>query len=327
MLSKMIAEELLRAEGDGSSDVRPVSSAEHARLRELLQQVDWFDSKERKVVADTVTRKLVEEIRKEDVTQFFSDVDTFNVGDTPEYTFQKGLKAHVHEPGTYAPRSTFIQRTLSVRTELVTVHPEMELSQLQSGRYGNMATIKNQAKEELLGHKNSILWTVLYTSISTTPAEGNYSAFARTDASDLKKNILVSGIDYVDDVAPGGVKAIIGRRSVLGWINELGGGFSGNYYSEETKRRIEGTGGKLIGDFRGIPLVALHQYTDGYDVNRINADNIMIVANDTTKLAVTEPISTLEDIDIDHRMWHWRISEKYGAVVVWPERNYRIGVT
>jgi hypothetical protein len=326
-MSKMIAEELLKIEGDGTGQVRPVSSQEHARLRELLRQVDWYNADERKVIADVVTRKMVEEIRREDITQFFADTDTFNVGDTPEYSFTKGLKAHVHEPGTFAPRSTFIQRTVTIGTELVTVHPEMELSQLQAGRYGTMATMKNMAREELLGHKNAILWTVLINSIPSTAPEGNFGQFASTAANTVKKNFLISGIDYVDDVAPGGVRAIVGRRSVMGFINELGAENTGNYYSENMKNRIEGTGGRLVGEFRGIPLVALHQYTDGYDVNRINANNLMIVANDTTKLAVTEPISTLEDINIDDRTWHWRISEKYGGVVFWPERNYRIAIT
>jgi hypothetical protein len=326
-MSKMLAEELLKLEGDGRGAVRPVSSQEHARLRELLQGVDWFNAEERKVIADVVTTKMVEEIRKEDITPFFADIDTFNVGDTPEYTFNKGLKAHVHEPGTYAPRSTFTQRTITIGTELVTVHPEMELSQLQAGRYGTMATMKNMAREELLGHKNSILWTTLINSIPSTAPEGNYRSYASTASNAIKKDLLVSGIDYVDDTAPGGIKAIVGRRSVLGFLNELGSENTGTYYSEQMKQRIEGTGGSLIGDFRGIPLVALHQYTDGYDVNRINADNIMLVANDTTKLAVTEPISTLEDINIDDRMWHWRVSEKYGAAVFWPERNFRFEIT
>jgi hypothetical protein len=324
-MSKMIAEELLKV-GDERSGVRPVTSEDHARLRELLQSVDWFDAKERKVIADTVTKKLVDEIRKEDITPFFADVDRFNVGDTPEYQFTKGLKAYVHEPGTYAPRSTLIQRTQTIGTELVTVHPEMELSQLQAGRYGSMATMKSMAREELLGHKNAILWTTLINSIPSTAAEGNYGAVAATDSVTEKKNWLVSGIDYIDDIAPGGVKAIVGRRSVLGWIMELDATVTTGFWSENMKQRIEGTGGALIGDFRGIPILALHQYTDGYDVNRINADNIMLVANGTTKLAVTEDITTLEDINIDDRMWHWRISEKYGAAVFRPERNYRIEI-
>jgi hypothetical protein len=325
-MKKRIATELLREEDAGSGDVRPVTPEDHARLRDLLQSVDWFNAEERKVIADTVTLKLTEEIRQEDMTPFFATIDRFNVGDTPEYQFTKGLKAYVHEPGTYAPRSTLIQRIQTITTELVTVHPEMELSQLQGGRYGSMASMKNMAREELIGHKNAILWNTLTGSIASGSADGNYTAWAQsTDSVDLKKNLLVSGLDYVDDIAPGGPQAIVGRRSLLGFINELNG------YSETLKTDVDfvgrGGGGVLLGHFRGIPLIALHQYTDGYDVNRINPDNIMIVARDTTRLAITEDLSTLEDINIDDRMWHWRISEKYGAAVFWPERNYRIAVS
>ena len=325
-MDKKLLEKLLAAGDDSSNAVKPVTSQEHILLRELLQSVDWFNPAERKIIADTVTKRLVEEIRKEDVTTFFSNVDRFNVGDTPEYTFSKGLKAFVHEPDAYAPRSSIVQRTISIGTELVTVHPEMELSQLQSGRYSSIQNIKNMAREELLGHKNAILWTTLINSIPTASADGNYFSFAPTDDIIIKKNFLVSGIDHIDDVAPGGIRAIVGRRSVLGFIMELDATTSTGFYSEAMKQRIEGTGGSLVGDFRGIPIVALHQYTDGQDVNRINADNIMLIANNTTQLAVTEDISTLEDIDIDYRMWHWRISEKYGAAVFWPERNVRIGI-
>ena len=322
-MNKNVAEELLN--GKGAEGTRAISREDQNRLRDLLQSIDWHDARERKVIADTVTIKLQEEIRKEDITPFFASVERFGLGETPEYTFVKGLKAYIHEPGTYAPRSTLIQRTQTIKTGLVSVHTEMELSQLQSGRYGGMSVMKNLAREELLGQKNAILWNTLINSISSSDV--NYASFASTDSNTIKKNFLVSGIDYIDDIAPGGVKAIVGRRSVLGFIMELDNTVSTGFWSEQMKQRIEGTGGSLIGDFRGIPLVALHQYTDGYDVNRINATNIMIVANDTTKLAVTEDISTLEDIDINDRMWHWRISEKYGAAVFWPERNFRIAIT
>ena len=137
---KKVAEQLLEGGGTGSGPA-PVNGEDTKRLSELMKSVDWFDASQRKAIADVVVRRLQEEIRAEDITQFYADVDRFGVGDTPQYTFQKGLKAYIHEPGTYAPRSTMIQRTVTVATELISVHPEMEISQLQGGRFGGIANL------------------------------------------------------------------------------------------------------------------------------------------------------------------------------------------
>lgn len=287
------------------------------QLTELCQQVDWFDQDVRRAVADTVSEKLEEEIRVEDISRYYATQRNYKPGDTPEFTFRKGLKAYVHEPGTYAPRSHFIQRTLTLTTELVSVNPEMEIVQLEAGRYGNLASIKAEAKRELVGHRNATLWNTLIASISS--GDTNYRAVSATPSNTMMKNMVASGLDYIDDVAPGGAMAIVGRRSKLGWVNELDA-----FSSEAKKERVETAGGKVLGTYLGVPVVALHQYTDGYDINRINADNVMIVAKGTTMFARTERLRSLDNIVADTRMWNIHFSEKYGAAVFWPEYNWRI---
>ena len=303
----------------GSRSPKALTPAEREKVSAYFKSIDWTNPVERKVVADTITRRVAELVRVEDITQFYARRDDFNVGDTPEYHFEKGIKSYVHEPGTFAVRSTVIKRTLTLDTELVSVNPEMEISQLASGRYGNIASITKMCRDELAGRKNAILWNVLRTSIPSTTADGNYVSVSNTASVAVKKNFLASGLDYVDDVAK--VKAIVGRRSVLGFIND------GEGYSEAWKEKIDGAGGTLLTAFRGVPVIALHQYTDGWDVNRIPATDIMIVAEDTTVLAQTEDIGSLDNIDADTRMWNLHMFEKYGAAVFWPERNYRIAVT
>lgn len=309
------------------ADIKPASDTELADLSKALAEVDWYNAADRRAIADTVVRKLNEEIRQEDISQFFATVDTFGVNETPEYQYQKGLKAYIREPGTYMPRSTITQRTVTLDTEKVGVHPEFELSQLQAGRYGSLANVKNMAREALVGKRNAILWNTLVNSITGTPATGtNYLAFSSTAAAAIKKNFLVSGIDYADDKAVNGIQAIVGRRSLLGFIMDLDG------YSDKFQeiRDLGGnslTGGVMMGAFRGIPIVALHQYTDGYDQNVISATDIMIVSRGTTRLAVTQPVQALEEIDVDYAIWHMHLFEKYGAGIFWPDRNVRIAVS
>lgn len=320
-------ESLFSARSNDPGGVSRMSDEDRVKFQEALAGVDWYDGTQRRAIADTIVRKLKDEIRQEDISQFFATVDRFGVHETPEYQYQKGLKAYVHEVGSLAPRSTINQRAITLDTELVSVNVEFELSQLQGGRFGNLANIRNFARQALIGKRNSILWNVLFNSITGTPTLGtNYLQWAETASTIVKKQLLVSGIDYADDRAVDGIQAIVGRRSVLGFIMDLDG-YSDKFQEIRDQGGNSVTGGVMMGSFRGIPLVALHQYTDGYDVNTVNASNIMIVSRGTTRLAVTEEVSAMEDIDIDTRTWNMRISEKYGAGVFWASRNVRIAIT
>lgn len=312
----------LLEESDDTRDVQPVREADKIRIRELMSQVDWKDPKERQALADTIVIQLENEMKANDITKYFARTDYFEVGETPEYQFTKGLKANVIEPGTFAPHSRLIKRKITLDTDLVSVNPEAEISELQGGRWGTMANFKRYALKEHAGKKNATLWTVLTSSVTAAAIGSNYGIVAQTDSLAEKKNWLISGISYVDDTAPGGVMAIVGRRSSLDFINELSG------YSEVKLAELDykTAAGKVLGAFRNIPVVALNQYTDSYDVQRIPATNIMIVANDTTVLAVTERLSSLEKLDADTRMWSNNITQKYGAAVFHTEQNYRLEI-
>jgi hypothetical protein len=312
-LRKLIVEALKKSEEEQAKGFTDKHGDE---LAELFQNLDLRNPMVQYAIADTVSQRLNIEVKMEDISRFYADVKYYKPGETPEFTFRKGVKSYVIVPGAFAPRSQFIQRKITLDTELVAANPEMELSQLESGRYGSMNDIKNEAKKELLGRRNATLWSVLYGSITSSDT-ANYRAIGSAPAAELVRLTLVSGLNYVEDVG-GGAAAIVGRISKLGVVTEFAG------YSEKYKEKVDSSGGKILGDFRGVPLVGLHQYTDGYDINRINSDNIMIVAKDTTVLAVTEKIRALPAIDADTRMWNCNFTEKYGGLVKFPSYNWRI---
>jgi hypothetical protein len=307
-------------ERKGAGLVQKVSYEERKRMSELMCSIDWDDKVQRKALADVVVKKLEEEVMREDMTEFFADVDTFAPNETPEYQFQKGIKAYVREPGSFIPHSTIIQRVITITTERTGAHPEFEVSALRGGRYGSFARIKSMVKDEILGLRNKRLWNTLVNSIPSTTTDGNYVSVAKTAANDIKKNFVVSGLDYIDDKAS--VKAIVGRRSQLGWINDVSG-----YTSEALKGRIETAGGKILGDFRGVPVVALHQHTDGYDVGRISDDDIMIVAEGTTKRAQIDDMQVYEWVDGENGIWHVNMFMEEGNAIFWPNFNWRIALT
>lgn len=282
-----------------------------------MQGVDWNDPAERRAIALTILEFVEEDVMREDLESLLVESYTFNIGESPQWITRKGLKAYVHEPGSYAPRSTITQKVLTINTEQVSVHPEFELNQLRAGRYGSITDVRTMAVEELLGRKYSIIWSTVLGSIAAT--DTNYSTFASGATAASKLTALDTAIDYVEDNSPGGVKAIVGRYTALGWITTT------SLWSEDTKRQIEVTGN--MGQYRGIPLVKLHQYTDGYGNKWISDNEILVVGTGSTKLGRNQGLEVLDDLNIDDKMWHLRMDEQYGVVVHYPRRNYRIHIS
>jgi hypothetical protein len=286
------------------------------KFASAMKEVDWDNAEQRKAVALKFLKFIKLDVQRDNMVSLFADVEQVPVGSTPQWIVRKGIKAYVHEPGTYAPRSHITQITNTIASEMISVHPEMEIEQLAAGRYGTVADIRNMVKEELLGRKYATIWNTVISSISAS--DTNYNTYAYGASNQKKKDCLVSGLKWVNDIG-NGAKAIVGRYSLLADITEFDG------YAETTKTQVDNSG--YLGKFRGVPLIALNQYTDGYGIRRIDADNVMIISNGTTKLAETQGLKVKEAIDINDLMWHQHYYEKYGVAVFFPEKNWRIEVT
>lgn len=284
---------------------------------EEMRQVNWYDPEERRAIALTILEYVKEDVKREDMESLLVDVYNFNIGESPQWVTSKGIKAYVHEPGSYAPRSTITNVVLTIDTEQVSVHPEFELNQLRSGRYGTIADIRQMSVEELLGRKYAIIWSTIFGSIAA--GDSNYGTFASGAAAATKLAAIDTALDHVEDKSPGGVKAIVGRGTTLGFLTTT------SLWSEDTKRQIETTG--QMGAYRGVPIVKLHQYTDAYGNKRIDDNEILIVGTGSTKLGRTQELEVLDGLNVDDKMWHMRIDEQYGVVVHYPIRNYRIHVS
>lgn len=303
---------------------KQMTSDEVREFAQAMQQVDFNDPSQRKAVAETIVKDLRQEIEQDDIIRTLGvDVQYFNEGQTVQFVTRKGVKAYVHEPGSYAPRSTITNRVQTLYTEMCSVHPELEIGQLKSGRYGSVQDLKDMALSELLGRKYGIIWSTLVGSINTASTT-QYGAMTTVMTAAQKKLVLDSGIDYVADQQGSNVQAIIGRRSALNWLADYTAyGTTGP--SDSRKSDLDNSVYPMT--YRGVPVVMLNQYTDGWGVNVIQAGQIMVLGSNTVKLGVERTVDFMETIDVDTLMWHIHIFEKYGCGVFFPERNYRIGIS
>jgi hypothetical protein len=286
-------------------------------LQKALASINWRDPQERSAFAETIVEVVKYDVERDNLIDLFAEQEVIPVGASKEWVVRKGIKAYIHEPGSYAPRSTITNITNTIQSEMASVHPQMELGQLESGRYGTVADIRKMCKDELLGMKYGTIWNVMIASIASS--DSNYQTYSATnDNLVTKKNVLVSGLKWVNDIGQG-AKAIVGRYSLVSDITEFDG------YSETWKEQVDREG--FLGAFRGVPILSLKQYTNGDGIRMINADNVFISSNGTAKIAVTQELRVEEDKDIDTLFWHMHMYEKYGCAVFFPERNYRIAVT
>lgn len=298
----------------------PKKNLTQAEMKEFaaeMSKVDWSKAEDRMEIALTILFYVKEDVERQDMEDLLVEVHTFNIGETPNWNSQHGLKAHVHVPGSYAPRSTITQTTLTIDTEQVSVHPEFELNQLRAGRYGDMSEIQEMAVDELLGRKNAIIWSTIINSISAS--DDNYGTFASGASSAAKLAELNTALSYVEDETRRKALSIVGRTKDLNWLMDT------SLWTEPTAEQIEKQG--ILGNYRGVPIVRLSQYTDGYGNRWIQEGEILVVGSGSTKLGRNQDLEVLEGINIDDKMWHLRIDEQYGVVVHYPRKNYRIHIS
>ena len=301
-------------------------TAEDAKkFSEKMRAIDWVNDKKARVAfATTIVDELREDQMMDDIVSTLGvDVRTYQEGQSLEFTTHgRTLKAYVHEPGSFAPRSRIVNKSVTLTAELVSVNTEMEIGELRSGRYGTVEDIRRQALETLQGRKYGIVWSTLIGSVAST--DGNYWSVATAASAAAKKAALDSGLEYVLDQQGSTAVAIVGRRNALGFLGDYS---AYNTYGPSEAKKSELDTRPYPASYKGIPVVYLNQYKDGWAGNIITESNIMIVGSDTIKMGVERGLDFAEDFDSNTLVWNIHFYEKYGVAVFRPTRNAKIVLT
>ncbi len=275
------------------------------------------DEQERHAVATKIVKYISDSIEQRDVSSLILPKETIPVGTSAEFAVPGKLKAYWHEPGSYAPRTQMTQKVFTVPTWMISAHPEYEISQLETGRYGTVADQVKAAREAILGAVNARVFNTITGSIAST--DRNYSSVGNK----ITKAALDNAINWVEDQV-GGVSAIVGRRNILNPILDFGttGSADTGIFSDAMKDQVLKTG--KIQSYRGVPIIPLNQWRDGFGKVTIPQDTIMVVGNDVGKYVVNQELRSKDDIDIDNLVWHIHLYMKMGCAVFFPERMYKI---
>lgn len=286
------------------------------------EMVDALQTEEgRHAVAEKIVKYVSDSVEQRDLAALLLPKETIPVGTTAEYALPGKLRVYWHEPGSYAPRTQMAQRVFTVPSWMLSAHPEYEISQLEAGRYGTVQDQVKAAREALLGAINARVFNTVSGSIATT--DRNYSA----SVANLTKTALDNGINWVEDQV-GGAVAIVGRRNLLNRMLDFNTNSSSTelgIFDDATKNTIMKTGN--IPTYRGVPLIGLKQWRDGFGQLTIPQDTVLVIGQDVGKYVVTQELRSKDAIDVDTLVWHIHMYQKLGAAVFFPERMYKIQVT
>lgn len=287
--------------------------AEKRKLDEAIKKVDWTDPKERHAIAETLSTLIYEDVNAEDLIGLMCDVETYELGQVMQFAVTRGVKAFVHEPGSYAPRSIVVKKHLTLYEEQTSVNLQLNLLELKSGRYGALSDLRRQMANELLGAKNAAVWNAFKAAIPT--GGDNYRGIVNSHAAADKAVQVNALLSYINDVGAK-PKAIVGRYSAIDWFSEL------TSYSEDWKAMRDREG--FFGAYRGVPIIYLTQYQDGYGQLRIDTGDLFIIADGCGKFGIQLDNFVLEDVNADTLDWNLHITEIWGAAVMYAERSARL---
>ncbi|MHA1443794.1 MAG: HK97-fold major capsid protein [Candidatus Hodarchaeales archaeon] len=275
---------------------------------------------DRHAIADKIVKYISDSIEQRDVSSLLLPKEVIPVGTSAEYAVPTKLKAYWHEPGSYAPRTSMVQKIFTVPTWMVSAHPEYEISQLEAGRYGTVQDQVKAARDAILGAINARVFNTVSGSISSGDANYFSSVGSFTRAS------LEQAINYVEDQY-GTVKAIVGRRNLLypmiEWNTNATYGDMG-LFGDSTKEKLINT--TKMPTYRGIPIVGLPQWRDGFGKLTIPQDTVLVIGEDMGRYVVSQDLRSKDTIDVDTLMWHIHLYMRVGAAVFFPERAAKIVV-
>lgn len=287
-----------------------------SEMREAMSDED-----KRHAIANKIVKYISDSIDQTDLASLILPKEYIPVGTTAEYAVPGKLKAYWHEPGSYAPRTRMVQKVFTVPTWMISAHPEYEISQLEAGRYGSAQDQIKAAKEAIQGAINARVWNTLSGTI--TSGERNYF----TAATALTMSALDSAINYVEDQY-GSVQCIVGRRNLLfqmlSFNTDSTAGDLG-IFSDSMKEKIFNE--RKIPSYRGIPVIGLPQWRDGFGKLTIAQNEILVVGTDVGKYVVNQELRSQDEIEVDTLFWHIHLYMKMGCAAFFPERMAKITIT
>lgn len=291
------------------------SKEDRAKALELIDKVNeeakanWEDPAWRRQMAAVLTQSILEGFTFE--TFYDQIVRTERVGfdDRVFLEEETGLEVFYTAKGGHIEASTMVSEVLTLPRDTLGFHVYEFEDKMASGFAKTAAQLRSLAVRRLDAGVHKELRLLVEAAIDS--GSPYYISGAGVSEAALKQ-----AIREVRDESETGVVTVMGRSAMVDQITDFTG------YADEALEEIRKRG--RLGVYRGASIVSIRNWKDQNGVSFAPANEMYVVADDSSMMALYGGIKTKEYVEDDNWYWHYIGRQDFGGVVHRPERIRRI---
>lgn len=289
---------------------------DETKLKESIASI-MKDKSKRDALAELIVEYMQPGHITTDFVGLLLNTRNLNSGDALVKKVRKGIKVRTLVPGAQHLASEI---TVSERMNYILDGADVKVTanewELESGELGSVAEIKNEMSAKL---KDFFMGKV-FTALTTVWTAGNTPDNYIDAGGPVTATVLKNAIDRINQTT-GGVKAVVGLRSVLTPITTFGAGWTdGGSVSQavpDNIREIMATG--WLGKYYGAPIIALNQdYDNPEDYNALlPTDKILVIGENVGEFVTFGDVKTKEWTDMRPTppQWFFELYQRFGLII------------
>jgi hypothetical protein len=291
------------------------SKEDRAKSLELIEKVNaeaaanWQDPAWRRDMAAVLTQSILEGFTFE--TFYDQIVRTERVGFTDRVFLEEetGLEVFYTAKGGHIEASAMVSEVMTLPRDTLGFHVYEFEDHMEAGFAKTAAQLRSLAVRRLDAGVHKELRLLVEAAIDS--GSPYYISGAGVSETALKQ-----AVREVRDESETGVVTIMGRSAMVDQITDFTG------YADEALEEIRKRG--RLGVWRGASIVSIRNWKDQNGVSFAPANEMYVVADDSSMMALYGGIKTKEYVEDDNWYWHYIGRQDFGGVVHRPERIRRI---
>jgi hypothetical protein len=291
------------------------SKEDRAKALELIEKVNaeardnWSDPAWRREMAAVLTQSILEGFTFE--TFYDQIVRTERVGFNDRVFLEEetGLEVFYTAKGGHIEASAMVSEVMTLPRDTLGFHVYEFEDHMEAGFAKTAAQLRSLAVRRLDAGVHKELRLLVEAAIDS--GSPYYISGASVSEAALKQ-----AVREVRDESETGVVTIMGRSAMVDQITDFTG------YADEALEEIRKRG--RLGVWRGASIVSIRNWKDQNGVSFAPANEMYVVADDSSMMALYGGIKTKEYVEDDNWYWHYIGRQDFGGVVHRPERIRRI---
>ena len=275
------------------------------------QSNDWLASK-----AQEITNTIYRGFDFVSMLPLLSTVTNEPLNGTVTLKETLGLRAFWLARDSYIEASNLESNTLDMPKDMVGFHVYESEEKLMTNFVETQQTLINLGIKRLDAAINLRVMSLFNEAVD---ASSDYYI----TGGGLSLAALDAAIREVRDESESTEVSIIGRETMTGQIVDLltqdgaYGRFIPNMNEDFIRRGVLGT-------YRGANIITLNNYADDQRVPFFPANELYVVAKDSSRFAYFGPLMSKQYNELDNWYWHYLAKREFGGIVHHPERIRRI---